>query len=34
MVRIIAGCALLIAPLVIAQESGGSRQTTMEAKDY
>ena len=34
MVRIIAGCALLIAPLVIAQESGGSRQTTMEAEDY
>jgi hypothetical protein len=33
-VRIIAGFALLIAPLVTAQKSGGSPQTTMVAKDY
>jgi len=32
--RIIAGLALLIAPRLTAQKSGGSRQTTMVAKDY
>jgi len=34
MVRMIAGFVLLIAPLVTAQKSGGSWQTTMVAKDY
>jgi hypothetical protein len=34
MVRIVAGFALLIAPLVTAQKSGGSPPTTMVAKDY
>jgi hypothetical protein len=33
-VRIIAGFAFLIAPLVSAQKSGGSPHSTMVAKDY
>jgi hypothetical protein len=33
-VRIVALFALLITSLVAAQKSGGSRQTTMAAKDY
>ncbi len=34
LVRIVAVFALLITSLVAAQNSGGSRQTTMVAKDY